>query len=73
MTTPSNHRHENSLYALLPGGAFWSAGRPVSCWVRAGSSHLLRNIQSEAALNWCKPVRRATAWTHVPDQTIPRI
>lgn len=72
MIAPSNHRCENLLYALLLGEAFWSAGRPVSYWVRVGSSHLLHNIQSEVALNWCKPVRRATAWTHVPDQTVPR-
>lgn len=53
-----SHRHKNSPYALLPGGAFWSPGWPVSCWVRAGSSHLLHNTQSGVALNWCKPVRR---------------
>lgn len=72
ITAPGNHRHENPPYALHPGGAFLSAGWPVSCWVRAESSHLLHNTQSEVGLNWCKPVRRgAITCTHEMYETGP--
>lgn len=55
---PGNHRHGNPPYALRPGGASWCAGQPFSCWVRAGSTHLLHNTRHGEAVSWCKPGRR---------------